>query len=442
LQKLQNTDGGITWFDGGKSSEYMSDYVLRGLGKLAIDKQEFPTYTFANYTYNTFLNKLINYCDADFLNNLQKKQMYDGLYYAYCRSYVMDIQPLSDSVSRIIKNMLRQQWNNSYSTSLHTQLLMIITSFKYAAGERDSLYINAASALQSLAQLAIADEQNGLRWKEIADADDLTTAAEETVALLSEAFALHQSNNNINKGILKWLMNAKNEHSWSSTKGAAAAINLLVKENNAVSAGTQSVQITLDKKSITASNDLLKGQTFDYMPAAAIPSMIQLHNQNNTAASGNVYRYYFTNAANAQGLNKEVLISKQWYKWNKGTNGWVLLLPHDTLTIADKILVELTVQNSRPLQYVFINDKRAAAFEPMENNSGYQYNGGISFYQSVRDIGHQFFIDFIPSGKHIISYELKVAQEGSFTNGIAMLQCMYRPDITAYSNNSSVQSKK
>jgi alpha-2-macroglobulin len=95
-----------------------------------------------------------------------------------------------------------------------------------------------------------------------------------------------------------------------------------------------------------------------------------------------------------------------------------------------------------PGKYVFINDTRAAAFEPLDNGSGYRYNYGLQYYQSVRDAGHRFFIDFIPSGKHQLEYEMKVAQEGSFTNGIATLQCMYRPDITAYSNGLKVVSVK
>jgi hypothetical protein len=94
------------------------------------------------------------------------------------------------------------------------------------------------------------------------------------------------------------------------------------------------------------------------------------------------------------------------------------------------------------LQYVFINDKRAAAFEPLDNSSGYRYNDGVHYYQSVKDAGYQFFADFIPSGKHNIEYEVKLAQEGSFTNGIAVLQCMYRPDITAYSNGLKITCEK
>jgi hypothetical protein len=35
---------------------------------------------------------------------------------------------------------------------------------------------------------------------------------------------------------------------------------------------------------------------------------------------------------------------------------------------------------------------------------------------------------------------LQVAQEGRFTNGPAVLQCMYKPEKTAYSNSVSIKT--
>jgi alpha-2-macroglobulin len=49
-----------------------------------------------------------------------------------------------------------------------------------------------------------------------------------------------------------------------------------------------------------------------------------------------------------------------------------------------------------------------------------------------------FFAENIPSGKHEISYELKVSHEGSFISGPAALQCMYKPEISAYSLSSNI----
>ncbi len=76
--------------------------------------------------------------------------------------------------------------------------------------------------------------------------------------------------------------------------------------------------------------------------------------------------------------------------------------------------------------------------EPQEIESGYKYDDGLEYYQSVKDAGYLFFVDKIPSGIHSISYETIISASGNFTNGPASLQCMYQPSINTYSNTSKV----
>ena len=156
---------------------------------------------------------------------------------------------------------------------------------------------------------------------------------------------------------------------------------------------------------------------------------------------GNISWYYFTSSGQLSSVNRDITITKQFYKWNERTKTWTIAGGDEVFKIADKVKVMITIQSSRALSYVYIDDKRAAAFEPTDNSSGYEY-GDFSYYKSVRDAGFQFFANFIPSGKHEISYELKVAQEGNFTSGPPVLQCMYKPEISAYGNSIKINSEK
>lgn len=63
-------------------------------------------------------------------------------------------------------------------------------------------------------------------------------------------------------------------------------------------------------------------------------------------------------------------------------------------------------------------------------------------YNGYRYTGYQIFAEFIPSGKSELSYELKVVQEGSFANGPAVLSCIYKPEIAAYSNSFVIKTTK
>ena len=99
----------------------------------------------------------------------------------------------------------------------------------------------------------------------------------------------------------------------------------------------------------------------------------------------------------------------------------------------------LTINTTKQLQFVFIEDKRAAALEPLDAESGYEYERGFGYYKSVRDAGCQFFADHIPSGISTISYESVVSYEGEFMSGPASLKCMYRPDVNAWSGMGRVK---
>jgi len=307
--------------------------------------------------------------------------------------------------------------------------------------EKDELYTKAVAQLSSIRQRAIEDEQNGLRWKDLADNDDLTNSAEETIALLAEAFSEYKNEGEVNKGIIKWLLAAKSEHHWRNTKATAAAINLLSSEK-IFSGASQVIKMTTNNRSIEVTDNLFSGADFSFSRMNEIPAAIQLHKANQNAANGSFYSYYFTSSTNLSDLNKDVQVQKQFYKWNAKDSKWESVPEGRQLKIADKVKVVMTIQSSKALQYVFIDDKRAAAFEPVDNNSGYEYGSPFNYYRSVRDAGFQFFADFIPSGKTQISYELKVAQEGEFLNGPAVLQCMYKPEITAYSNSFTVKTEK
>jgi hypothetical protein len=362
-------------------------------------------------------------------------------YYIYCRSYWQKQYPVTDSLKKSIRIYLDKEWKNADKKPLYDQALLVLASFRFAEG-KEKISDQAKEELNSIRQLAIDDEQNGTRWKELADADNLDISSEETIALLAEAFEEQGNDGSMRNGIIKWLLTAKSEDNWGSTKATAAAINMLLKKNNTIIGETKTISTSVDNKKIWVNDDLLKGSSYAFSPANSLPSSIQVNKENTGIASGNYCWYYFTTGSSLTTLNKDISLSKELFKWNEKENKWNLISETTGLKIADRIKVVLTIVSSRSLPYVFIDDKRAAAFEPVDNNSGYEYGYRFKYYQSVRDAGYQFFIDNLPSGKQEISYELKVAQEGSFFSGPAVLQCMYKPEVTAYSNSSKFNSVK
>jgi len=77
----------------------------------------------------------------------------------------------------------------------------------------------------------------------------------------------------------------------------------------------------------------------------------------------------------------------------------------------------------------------------MEGLSGYRYQDGLGYYQTVGDLGASFFFDRLPKGTWVIEYPLKVNNAGDFSNGITTVQCLYAPEFSAHSEGVRVVVK-
>ncbi len=65
LMAMQNSDGGLSWFKGGKTDNFISGYVLAGLGKMQQDKLLDPGVIKLPDEYLEFLSRLIKYVDGE-----------------------------------------------------------------------------------------------------------------------------------------------------------------------------------------------------------------------------------------------------------------------------------------------------------------------------------------------------------------------------------------
>ena len=113
----------------------------------------------------------------------------------------------------------------------------------------------------------------------------------------------------------------------------------------------------------------------------------------------------------------------------------------EALAVGDKVLVRLVIKNSRDLQFVMLNDERAACCEPADQLSGYRYADGVGYYLETKDSATRLFFNYLPKGTHVITYETVVTSPGSYNVGIATVQSQYAPQIVAHSAGSVIEVK-
>jgi len=429
LYAMQDVYGALPWFEGGKSNIWISNYVLRGFGKL---KQQ--GWQPNDYLYSNFIKRLIAYTDS-----LYSADGADAnLFSAYSRSFWKKEYPLSPTVIKKITTTLELAEKSINNKRLYDQALWILVALKYTTPD-NQIYKKALAQLSNIQQRAINDERNGMRWKEISDGDDLSNSKEETIAMLYEAFIQAGQNTDIANGLSKWMLSAKQDYSWRTTTGTAAAIDML-KESATIKTSfvPDSVSAKVGNQQMNSSNGLLAGQRNQFISLNKVSPVTV--SANNTVGGGITW-HYFSAEGQANEVNGPVKLKKTLFNYDQQKNAWVPLSDKSVLKIGEKIKIVLTVETAVSLRFVQLEDKRAGVFEPVDGSSGQHYQDRIQYYSSVRDTGQQLFIDFLPSGRTEFSYEVTVTQEGTFKNGAAMLQCLYNPVVTAYSNSMTIISK-
>jgi uncharacterized protein YfaS (alpha-2-macroglobulin family) len=431
LLSLQNKDGGLSWFEGGDSDPYITAYVLAGFGKLANNSQYVPFVK--EQKTQGFIVRLVQYLDG----NLE----YTNIFSAYARGYWKGLYPVAESRSNQMKHAIERQWEGVENISLHQQALLIITTMQWF-DTKNAFHEKAEQQLEHIRQLAINDQANGIRWKTLADADDLTIVGEESLSLLAEAFGNAPDAAAIYHGITKWLLSSKTDHQWQSTKAAAAAIDVLQKVQGLLTGLPNKVSTTVAGQSISVTDDLLNGEPFTFIKTGQIPETLPINKAGKPVVQGNIITWHFEPASQLSQYNTDIKLTKQLLVYNKSSKNWKPVGVETILKISDQVKVVLTIETGKNLPYVYIDDKTGGALETANQRSGYQYGNRFSYYRSVRDAGMLFFANLIPAGKSEISYELRVAQEGNFTNGPASLQCMYKPEKVAYSNSVLINTKE
>ena len=116
--------------------------------------------------------------------------------------------------------------------------------------------------------------------------------------------------------------------------------------------------------------------------------------------------------------------------------------PLTTAKVGDRVKVRLTIQSERDLDFVQLQDKRAACMEPINQLSGYNWRGG--YYSTPRDNVTNYYFDQLPKGKHVVETEYYIDRAGQYETGTCTVQCAYASEYrgTTHSQTLKVNNDK
>ncbi|MCU7548625.1 MG2 domain-containing protein [Chitinophagaceae bacterium LB-8] len=461
LKEMQSENGGFVWFKGGPDDQYITQYILTGIGHLkklnALTKEQLADWDNVISQALLYLDRKSRE-DCDYLVkrklNLSTQHIgYLQAQYLYMRSFFPEhkLPQSSQAAYNYYQGQAKQFWMNG-----NKYMQGMIALALNRRGDQQT----PKAILKSLKETAIFSDELGMYWKGSAFRIGWFwwQSPIETQSLLIEAFAEISNDTKTINDLKTWLLRNKQTTNWRTTKATADACYALLLQGSDWLNNESQVAIQLGNTTVApGSKDSEAGSGYfkkvfntqiinPQMGNITVSIKKTVNAQNpeiQNPSYGSIYWQYFedldkiTPASTPLQLNKKLFVEKN------SDNGPVLtpIGEGSIVKVGDKIKVRIELRVDRDMEYVHMKDMRASALEPVHVLSGYKWQGGLGYYESTKDASTNFFFNYLRKGTYVFEYPLFVTHAGNFSNGVTTIQCMYAPEFSAHSEGVKLRSE-
>lgn len=454
ITERQLSNGGFSWFPGGRDSWYITQYLVEGMGHLdrlgVKDIRE-------DRKVNKMLTNAVRYCDERIVEQYDKlaERVQKGnakfeddhlnsmaIHYLYARSYFNDIST-NKKTEKVMDYYIGQAEKYWLNKGLYQEGLIAL-----ALDRKDGYDTTTGDIVKSLKERSLNNEEMGMYWKYNTGYFWYQLPI-ETHALMIEVFDEVAKDEQAVDDLKVWLLKNKQTNNWKTTKGTAAAVYALLMRGDNWLDQDKDIQITIGGKPLdVASLDKEAGTGYFKTKTAGkdvVPAMgnVTVTNPNDVVAWGAMYWQYLEDLDKITTFEETPLtLKKQLFIETNSQKGLVINpINGKELNPGDKLKVRIELRVDRDMEYVHMKDMRASGLEPMNVLSTYKWQDGLGYYESTRDASTNFFFDYLPKGTYVFEYPLRVQHKGDFSNGITTIQCMYAPEFTSHSEGVRIEVK-
>ena len=443
LQKLQNPDGGFSWYQGYPSSYYNSLYILKSLGKI----NEWLKGNVADYQSSEqkeMVAKLIGYVDSEVnkYGQIDKKDVVNNfvLDYLDTRNYWEKQYPLNTK-GKALKNGVIAKAKTEKITDftffgLH-RLAMLFDDY----GMKDI----SKKFLTYLKETSTDRQTQGIYWKQ--NLNDWGWYNSKTVNHAGALEAFNKLTPNDEKLIEEmkiWLITQKEVNSWGSSRGTAEVIFTILNSGKSwTSAESDKATIIWGGKELVNPDTKATGYVKSTLKNEEINKnlgTVTITKPGPGIVQGGLFWQYYEDLDKIKSSESYLSITKELYKKVKTVNGeeLVKIAENAPLKVGDKVTVRMILNTDRNMEFIHLKDMRAAGFEPLNVISGYEWKNNLGYYQSTKDASTNFYIEYMPKGKYVFEYDYICNASGTFSNGITTLQNYYAPQMNSHTKGTTV----
>ncbi|CAD7797259.1 hypothetical protein CHRY9390_00137 [Chryseobacterium aquaeductus] len=449
FKKLQNPDGGFSWYQGYPSSYSTSLYILKNLGKINVWLKDSVT-DYQSADQKELVGKLVQYVDNEINKYYDSSTSFSArtgniinnwtLDYLDTRNYWEKQYPLKGK-SATLKSLVKEK---AKATK--------ITDFTFFGLHRMAVLMNdyglkdvSDKLLNYLKETSVDSKTQGVYWKQ--NLDDWGWFSSKVVnhAGALEAFnKLKPNDQKFIEDMKIWLITQKEVNSWGSSRGTAEVIFTIL------NSGKSWTTPESDKATIIWGRKELKPETqaTGYVKSTLKTDILDKNLATVTVTKpgagivqGGLFWQYYEDLDKIKSSENYISITKELYKKIKTVNGEELqkISSQSPLKVGDKVTVRMILNTDRAMEFIHIKDMRAAGFEPLDVISGYQWNNSLGYYQSTKDASTNFYIQTMPKGKYVFEYDFVANASGKFSNGITTIQNYYSPQMNAHTKGTNVE---
>ena len=427
LTNLAKEDGGLAWMGQSiYSSEWATANVLMLLGRL-----NHLGYLPADDRISKIIDNGLAFLSKNASEVLAKNPDATFPSYSMIMSYFPDQYKESGNhpaVDNTVKRILSNWKNETVIGKAYDAILL----------GRFGKITEAQTVMESIREFASYSPQKGMWWPSIGQSSMMWYVNPvAATASVMEAFDEILPDSNEVERIRQWLILQKEATDWKESVSTSIVLSAILKSSSHWLRPAGEVKFNIGDTSLVP-DEVEKVTGYfreDISGMVSGKNALSINREDATSASwGAVYSQSIAEMTEvAESSIDGLSISKRYLRYSGEGVEEV-----QDLGIGDKVRVELTIVTDTDMDYVAVDDSRAACFRPVEQLPRPVVSEGIYFYLENRSDCTRMFVDRLPRGRYVISYDLWVTNSGNFASGIATVQSQYAPQLTAHSSGCRI----
>ncbi|MDO4320722.1 MAG: alpha-2-macroglobulin family protein [Bacteroidales bacterium] len=411
LEKLQGKDGGFAWGSWcDEPSLWATTMVLTTIGRLNANG-----YLPDDGRLKAIIDRAMRYCDS--------KVRDDDYGYVYMTSLYPDYKPTTvaarSAVNKAVQAIVKD-WRDA-PTAIKARYALILNANRNKAVAKE--------IMSSVREFAVETADGGLKFPSVSSVASYST--------ILEAFATIAPVKTDIDRMRQWLMMRSRVSDDLGTYDPTALISAILATGTVwtdIDNGTASVTIG-GKDYKPDAIETASGEFSVRLSAADSGKALTVVRQAGgpvsygslTTVSTRLMTAVESRSCESLSIEKRLLAERD--------GAWVVT---DSIRLGERVRVQLLIKANEDLDYVTVNDERAAALEPVDQLPGYVYASGIGFYRENGDSRTRLFVTRLPRGTYYLTYDMTASVAGSFASGIASAQSQYAPEVTAHSGGTTL----